>query len=110
MTQTQEHDPRITVPKQTQSIQFQTRGDLEPPNNVCRFSIKPRSHQPSILSKIDLRLDRTLSRSGLRGPPSMTPANGCGGSGGKVPTGLGVSLTRTLEFRTGAVGGGGNHG
>lgn len=59
---------------------------------------------------MDLRFDRTLSSSGLRGPPSMTPANGCGGSGSNVATGWGVSRTRTLFSRTGAVGGGGNQG
>lgn len=59
------------------------------------------------------RFDLTLSNKGLRRPASIIPGDGtegCGGSGGIICTGFGVSRTRTCLTCIGAVGGGGNQG
>lgn len=90
--------------------------DAPPPNKVCLFSSISRSHHPSRACIIVLRLDLTLSRSGLRGPSEKagegggSSSGGTGGRGGISSTGLAISLMRTLFSRIDAVGGGGNHG
>lgn len=99
------------------SKSFHVFRDDAPLNNVCLFSNSSRSHHPSMRSIMVLRLDLTLSRSGLRGPSSEKAGEGGGrssagtvGTGGICSTGLGVSLTRTDLTRMAAVGGGGSHG